>query len=189
MRTSSGRRSATALLLIDFINDLDYPGGSRLAPAALRAARNAARLMVRARRAKVPVIYVNDNFRLWRSDFREVVAQCEGASPEAAALVAAIRPEEGDYFVLKPRNSGFFQTPLAVLLEDLGVKRVVLAGLTTDNCVLFTANDAHLRGLGIVVAADCVASIRPADHASALKHMASVDKAAVRRSRAVRWRA
>lgn len=180
--------AATALLLIDFINDLAYEGGDRLAGRALRAARHAARLKQRARRAGVPVIYVNDNFGHWRSDFRELVARCEAASAPAAALVGAIRPDEDDFFVLKPRNSAFFQTPLEVLLAELGARRLVLAGLTADNCVLFTANDAHLRGYELVVASDCVASIRPADREAALKHMASVDKAAVRASTAVRWR-
>jgi nicotinamidase-related amidase len=178
---------ATALLLIDFINDLAYEGGDRLAPRALAAARNAARLKERARRARVPVIYVNDNFGHWRSDFREVVERCQAASPQAAALVDAIRPGKEDFFVLKPRNSAFFQTPLEVLLAQLRAKRLVLAGLTADNCVLFTANDAHLRGFEIVVASDCVASIKPADRARALMHMAAVDKASIRASAAVRW--
>jgi nicotinamidase-related amidase len=178
---------ATALLLIDFINDLAYEGGDRLASRALEAARRAARLKQRARRARVPVIYVNDHFGHWRSDFREVVARCRSASPQAAALVEAIGPDPDDYFVLKPRNSCFFQTPLEVLLAELRTRRLVLAGLTADNCVLFTANDAHLRGFEIVIASDCVASIRPADQATAFKHMATVDKAAIRPSAAVRW--
>jgi len=76
---------------------------------------------------------------------------------------------------------------LEVLLAQLRAKRLVLAGLTADNCVLFTANDAHLRGFEIVVASDCVASIKPADRARALKHMAAVDKASIRASAAVRW--
>jgi nicotinamidase-related amidase len=182
-----GRRRSTALLLIDFVNDLDYAGGDRLVAPALRAARRAAALKRRARALGAPVIYVNDNFRLWKSDFRGVIEHCENASDAARALVAAIRPGADDYFVLKPRNSAFYQTPLTVLLEDLGIARVVLAGLTADNCVFFTANDAHLRGYEIIVASDCVASIVPDDRVSALAHMRKVDKASVRASGAIRF--
>lgn len=181
-------RPQSALLLVDFINAFDYPGGARLVRPALKAARASARLAARARKARVPVVYVNDNFGRWRDDFRAVVSHVEQASPAAAALVSAIRPEDDDYFVLKPRNSGFFHTPLEILLQELGIRRLVLAGLTTDNCVLFTANDAHLRGYEVVIASDCMASIRAADHATALKHLRAIDDAAVRTSASIRWR-
>ncbi|NVL67948.1 isochorismatase family protein, partial [Escherichia coli] len=62
-----------ALLLIDVINDLEFDGGERLLRRALPMARKLAALVERARKAHVPIVYVNDNFGRWRSDFRAQV--------------------------------------------------------------------------------------------------------------------
>src|SRR4051812_33319346 len=62
-----------ALLLIDVINAMEFEGGEQLAQAALPAARRMAELRRQARELGIPVIYANDNFGRWRSDFREVV--------------------------------------------------------------------------------------------------------------------
>ena len=65
-----------ALLLVDVINDLEFPGGRAILAPALRAARRIAALKARARKARVPVIYANDNFGRWRSNFADVVEHC-----------------------------------------------------------------------------------------------------------------
>jgi nicotinamidase-related amidase len=72
--------------------------------------------------------------------------------------VERLRPQPGDYFVLKPKHSGFYDTPLHLLLQDLGVGRVVVTGIATDICVFFTANDAYMREYSVVVPKDCVAA-------------------------------
>ena len=65
-----------ALLLIDVINDLEFPTGKQMLKPALRAARRIASLKRHAHELGVPVIYANDNFGRWRSDFNEVVEHC-----------------------------------------------------------------------------------------------------------------
>jgi nicotinamidase-related amidase len=172
--------SAVAVLLIDFINDLEFPGADRLLPHALAAADATGALKRRARSAGVPVVYVNDNFGRWRSDFTAVVDHCLHDGCRGRPLAEMLRPQEEDYFVLKPKHSGFYSTVLELLLEHLGAHTLVLAGLTADNCVLFTAADAYLRDYKLFVPADCVASIDPDDNRRALAHMQRVLKADIR---------
>src|SRR5689334_17182178 len=148
----------TALLLIDVINDLDFAGAEALIAEAEPMARRLAALKRRAARAGVPIVYVNDNFGQWRSDFRQTVAHCTRRASRGRRVSMRLRPTRGDYFVLKPMHSGFHGTALARLLEDLGTRRVILTGLAGNICVLFTANDAYMRGLRIYAPADCTAS-------------------------------
>jgi nicotinamidase-related amidase len=168
-----------ALLLVDVINDLQFPGGERLARHARSLARNVAELKVRARLAGIPCIYANDNFGRWRSDFSAQVRHCLGDGVPGAFLASALKPDAHDYFVLKPKHSAFYETCLQVLLEHLGVKTVLLAGIATDSCVTFTANDAHLRGYHLVVLRDGCASIEAKSHRQALAQMERLLRARV----------
>lgn len=185
-RFGTGGKARTALLLIDFINDLDFSEGEALAPQAVAAAKAARRLRTRMRAAGLPVIYVNDNFGRWQSRFDQVVRHCGASGGAAAQLVRLLRPAADDYFVLKPLHSGFYQTPLATLLRHLGVRRLILAGVLADSCVLFTANDAYLRGFRISVPPDCVASIDEAHARQALDYMRRNLKAEIRPADALR---
>jgi len=174
----------TALLLIDIINDLNFPGGERLLPHAEEAARHIAELKRRCREAGIPTLYVNDNFGRWQSDFARLVAHCRAPESRGRVVMEQLVPdEEKDYFVLKPKHSGFFSTTLDTLLEYLGAKTLILTGLTADICVLFTANDAYMRDFHLIVPADCVASLEPEENRHALEHMRRVLKADIRPSK------
>ena len=164
-------KSNVALLLIDVINALEFEGGEELLRHALPAAEKIAALKRRAKAAGVPVIYVNDNFGKWQSDFKKILEHCLRDDSLGRPLAELLRPEEDDYFVLKPKHSGFFSTTLDILLDYLGVKTLVLTGLTGDICVLFTAHDAYMRDFNLVVPSDCVASNDPAENEYALKKM------------------
>jgi nicotinamidase-related amidase len=179
---SAPDKSPTALLLIDVINDLDFPGGEALASHALPMARQIAGLKSRAKRAGVPAIYVNDNFGRWRSDFRAQIDHCLGHPVPGQALAELLSPEEDDYFVLKPMHSGFYSTTLELLLEHFGAKTLVLCGIAGNNCVLFTANDAYMRGFRLIVPEDCIASNTTEENTYALRQMQRVLKADIRRS-------
>lgn len=169
-----------ALLIIDMINAFDFDGGEAMLPRALAAARATAALKRRARQAGVPVVYVNDNFGRWRSDFHDVLEHClRSPGKEIAAL---LEPDRDDYFVLKPKHSGFQFTTLDVLLAHLGAQRLVLTGVAGNFCVLFTAHDAYMRDYHLVVPCDCIASATEADDRYALEHMAQVTKADTRPS-------
>lgn len=171
-----------ALLLIDIINDLDFPEGEQLLHYALPMGRRIADLVKRARKADVPVVYVNDNFGRWRSDFQAQIEHCLHDGVPGKPLVELLRPEKEDYFVLKPKHSGFFSTTLDTLLEYLGVKALVLTGLAANICVLFTANDAYMRDLYLAVPSDCVASNSDEENHYALEQMHKVLKADIRPS-------
>ena len=175
----SDDRSPVALLLIDLVNDLDFPEGEELRPAAEAAAAKAADLKRRARAAGVPAIYVNDNFGRWRSDFPATVAHAKRPGSRGRTLVEMIEPGDDDYFVLKPRHSGFYRTVLDVLLGHLGTETLVLCGVAGNICVQMTAHDALLRDYRVVVPRDAVASNTPELNEAALEQMRVVCKASV----------
>jgi len=163
-----------ALLVIDMINDLEWPGGDNVVKPAEAAAERIAALKAQARARGIPVIYANDNFGKWRSDFREVVKHCLEDGVRGQRVVELLRPEREDYFVLKPKHSAFFESTLATLLEHLRTRHLILTGLTADICVLMTASDAYMRGYKVHVPPDCVASIEPIDTKQALRYMQRV---------------
>ena len=168
-------RSRTALLIIDMVNALDFPEGARLLAHALPAARRVARLRKRLKAQGVPAMYVNDNFTHWQEDFRQLVAICSQPDVVGAPLVEALPPEQDDDSILKPQHSAFYNTPLEVLLEQLGVTRVVLTGIATDQCILASALDARMRRLETVVAGDGTAAMTPARHRNALAVMKEME--------------
>lgn len=174
---SAPDHSSVALILIDVINDLEFPEGEQMFEDALKMAERIAQLKKRAQEAGIPIIYVNDNFGRWQSDFRGVVQHCLGDGVRGEPLVKLLAPDDKDYFVLKPKHSGFFSTTLDVLLDYLQDKTLILTGLAGNICVLFTANEAYMRDFELVVPGDCTASNTPEDNAHALKQMNQVLKA------------
>jgi nicotinamidase-related amidase len=177
--TRQGTRARTALLLIDFMNPLDFDGARSLAPRAVKAATHAAALKKRMHAQRAPIIYANDNFGRWESDFHAVVDDCKRRGGASAAMATLLAPGADDRSVLKPRHSAFFGTPLEFLLDELGVDKLVLAGLAADSCIMFTAHDAYLRKYALWIPADCVASEKDAWRRDALAYMARVLKARI----------
>jgi nicotinamidase-related amidase len=175
-------KSPVVLILIDVINDLEFPEGEQLLDFALPMARRLADLKQRAADAGVPAVYVNDNFGRWRSDFNAHVEHCLHDGVRGQPLAEILQPGEHDYFVLKPKHSGFYSTSLDILLAYLRAETLVLTGMATNICVLFTANDAYMRDLHIVVPSDCVAANTQEESDHALDQMRRVLKADVRRS-------
>ncbi|HEX6573488.1 MAG TPA: isochorismatase family cysteine hydrolase [Gemmatimonadaceae bacterium] len=160
--------SPVALIIVDVINDLEFEGGDALLENAIPMAKRLAALADRAREAGIPVVYVNDNFGKWRSDFRALLDHCMHQDVRGKEIAEILAPKKSDYFVLKPKHSGFFSTTLDTLLEYLRVNTVIVAGLTTDRCVLFTASDAHMRDLHIYVPKDCCAADSTQHHEDAV---------------------
>ncbi|PEQ10561.1 hypothetical protein B2G71_21495 [Novosphingobium sp. PC22D] len=151
MRDQPGDRSA--LLIIDMINRFEFGGAERIVPHARSAAEKILRLRDRADKAATPVIYVNDNFGQWHSQ-RSALVEYVGDR----ILDPALRPRDDDYFIIKPQFSGFYATNLQVLLPKLGVSRLILCGVATDICVLFTAADAAMRDYRLCIPEDAVAA-------------------------------
>jgi nicotinamidase-related amidase len=164
-------RPGDALLIIDVINDLEFPGGEKVLPWAMKLAPRLATVRGQCRRAGIPVVYVNDNFGMWHSNFSEVYTHCSRRGARGRAVVEKLKPTGKDYFILKPRHSAFFATSLVPLLESLKTKRIILAGIATNLCVLFTAHDAHMHQYPLIVLSDCCAAESDFDHNIALAQL------------------
>ena len=169
-----------ALLLIDLINDLVFPGSEALANEAKRMAPGIRELKLRAKAHGIPVIYVNDNFGRWRSDFAETIRHVIEDDTPGRPVADLLRPDRDDYFVLKPKHSGFFSTTLQPLLSVLGIRTLILTGMAGNICVLFTANDAYMRDYYLYVPEDCSASNTDDENSWALQQMRGVLKADTR---------
>jgi nicotinamidase-related amidase len=167
-------KSGLALVLVDVVNHFEFPDGKSILRQALAIAPGLARLKKRARKAGIPAIYVNDNFGQWRSDQSKLLKYC--LRPEAAGrpFVEQLRPDDKDYFVLKPMHSAFYQTPLDLLLRELGSSSLILSGLATNSCILCTAHDADMRNLKSIVPRDCCAARSVREHRQALEHIGAM---------------
>jgi nicotinamidase-related amidase len=166
-----------ALLLIDVINDLEFPGSEALLEQAVPMAHRIADLKRRAAEAGIPIIYVNDNFGRWKSDFNRVVEHCLHDGVKGEELARILRPGDDDYFVLKPKHSAFYATTLDTLLEYLEARTLILTGIAGNICILFSANDAYMRDFHLIVPADCVVSNTEEENRHALEQMQRVLKA------------
>lgn len=167
-------RGGVALLIVDMISCWTFPDADKLLPNAQTIARPVAALKTRCRRDGVPVIYANDNQGQWRSDFRELIAKARETDGPGALITELLHPDTNDYFVLKPKHSAFFCTPLELLLHSLRVDTLWIAGVATDQCVLVTAEEGRMRNLETVVPRDCVATQTSERQRRALDHFNEV---------------
>ena len=171
------KKGISALLLIDVISDFEFEDGEKLYANAQEAAASLAALKGKVTAAGMPVIYINDNYGKWQEDFNAQVDRIIGSTARGRDIASLLKPGPDDYYVLKPQRSGFYETPLDVLLASLKVTDLIVTGFSTDICVLFTAHDAYMRGYKVRVPADCCAAVEPAYHDSAIELIQRVAKA------------
>ena len=176
MTTDELPRCRSVLLLIDFINPMDFPGAEDLAAAAVEAAQATSVLKRRLRKAGVPAIYANDNYGGWQSDFQSLVQRCAASRGASGEMARLLRPARGDLTVLKPRHSAFLGSPLDLLLARMEVKDIIITGVATDICVQLTAMDGFLRGFTLRVPSDCCAAESAGFHKQSLAYMARILK-------------
>ena len=168
-----------AILIIDMINDFNFEDGENLRFNTEKIVPNIIELKRIAAQKNIPIIYVNDNFGKWKSNFKVLIEHCVNDNSAGKEIVSRIQPNEEDYFVLKPKHSGFFSTTLEILLEYLNTEALVLAGITTDICVLFTAHDAYMRDFKIIIPSDCVAAVTDEQNSTALEIIGRTAKAEI----------
>lgn len=151
---------ATALLIIDMLNPYDHEDAEPLAESVREKLPCIVELRDRARGSDDTLtVYVNDNYDAWEMGRQELVERAlDGRNPD---LVEPIAPREPVPFVAKGRHSIFYQTAVDHLLRANGVQRVVLTGQVTEQCILYSALDAYIRGYDITVPPDAVAHIDP----------------------------
>lgn len=173
-----------ALLLIDVLTTFDFPDGDAILEGALRMRNALVKLKARARRAGVPVLYVNDNYGDWRSEKEVLMGRCLEA--KGGEFVRPLLPDSEDYFVLKPLHSAFYMTPLEVLLRHLEVEALILTGLTSNSCITVTAHDANMRGFDIYIPPDCSCARNAEEHTQALAQLEAMAGADLTRSTALK---
>ena len=149
--------SVQALIVVDMLTDYEYEDAEKVVGNAERTVPVMRELMQRARAAGTPVIYVNDAFGDWRSDRKAFVAKL--LESERADLVEPIVPDDDASFIVKARHSIFYETQLEYLLRSQEIDCVCLIGQVTEQCILYSALDAHIRHIETVIPRDAVAHI------------------------------
>lgn len=170
-------QSKIALLIIDMINDFQFDHGPILAKRAEDISSKILSVKREMKRNGVPIIYVNDHFNLWQADVHKIARACK--NPISEGIIDTIFPKDDEFFLIKPNYSGFYGTDLHTLLSNLSVKKLIITGIAGNICVLFTANDAYMRGYEIIIPSDCTASNLDEDNIYALKMMRNVLKATI----------
>jgi nicotinamidase-related amidase len=186
MGVKRGSHSSAVLIVVDVINHFEFPDGEKVLRQALPIAPKLARLKNRAQAAGMSIIYVNANFGQWRSDVYKLLDYCVRPEALGKSFVEQIQPDKNDYFVLKPMHSAFYQTPLEVLLRYLDASTLVLAGLTTNSCIVCTAHDAKMREFELYVPSDCSAARTSKEHRQAIEHIRMMTDAKVAPSASLR---
>jgi len=162
-------RPTRALVVVDMINDYEHPDADLLVPSVREALPAVRTALDAARKGGAEVIYVNDNFGRWRSHHDELLdTVLQGPH---ADLVEPVAPDENSLFVVKARHSIFYETPLEYLLRQHGIGHIVLCGQATEQCILYSALDAHIRHIDVTVVRDAVAHLHPDLADAALRMM------------------
>ncbi|EMA6345173.1 isochorismatase family cysteine hydrolase [Bacillus cytotoxicus] len=165
----------TALLIIDMINDFNFSGGPILAKKCEMLATSILHLKQSMKTLGYPIIYINDHYQLWRSDINQLISHCTNSYSKN--IIQMISPEPDDYVFIKPHYSAFYETPLNSLLGYLKIENLIITGVAGNICILFTANDAHMRNYNLYIPEDCIASNSDQDNIHALKIMQTILKA------------
>lgn len=141
--------SRDALVVIDVLNDFEHDGGDRLL-ASLRERRNGLRdALESARSTGIPVAYVNDHLGDWTADRTALIERAH--SGKGGDLLADVVPRASEPLLVKPRYSAFDHTSLELLLRELGRERIVLAGASTEGCIVQSGIDARELGFKVTI--------------------------------------
>ncbi|MGG4492102.1 isochorismatase family cysteine hydrolase [Metabacillus idriensis] len=166
------KKENCALLIIDMINNFKFKHGEVLASEAKQVSENIFSLKKKMQAKKYPIIYINDHYKLWQADFQKISEKCTNAL--SRPIIEQLYPDDTDFFLIKPMHSAFYGTALNMLLDNLEVKHLILTGIAGNICVLFSANDAYMRGYKLSVPSDCIASNDKQDNEYALRMMKNV---------------
>ncbi len=182
--------SACALLLIDMQRDFLEPGGFGAAlgndVSHLRRTIAPCVALLRAwRAARLPVIHTREGHAPDLHDLRPAKKFRPGSGPRIGDpgpmgrilvrgepghdLIAELSPHAGEAVIDKPGKGAFYATPLHELLLSLGIRQLVVGGVTTEVCVHTTVREANDRGFDCLVLSDCTGSYFPEFHTTALK--------------------
>ena len=163
----------TALVVIDMLNDFVEENGALVVPGAKNLVPIQANILDRAREQSLTVVYLADNHMPDDQEFK-VWPKHSVAGTQGAQVVDELAPRKGEKVIPKRRYSGFFGTDLDLTLREAGISNIILMGVLTDICVMYTSADASARGYNVYVVADGTGSTMKENHQFALQHMKDV---------------
>lgn len=167
----------SAILFVDIINDFDFEGSENLLKHTNAILPGLKKLRQFGKENDIPIIYVNDHYGIWQADFNKIIKECENERNQH--IIHALKPDDSDFFLIKPLHSAFFQTPLQSLLSDLNKTHLIMAGIAGDICILFTAKDAYMYNYSMHIPKNCMASEEQDGAEYALYLMRTVMDAAI----------
>lgn len=174
-------KSKEVLIIVDFINPFDFNEADNLLPSALLAAKSTSKLRERLRKKGVPVIYANDNYGTWHSDFKDILRSCLMLKGERGEITKILSPQKKDLVILKPQHSAFHSTPLEHLLTQIQAEKIIICGVACDICVFLTATDARMLGYEVWVPENCTAAETPERKLQALRQLKEVFKCSIKK--------
>ncbi len=170
----------TVLLIVDLINPFDFKDAEKLYDASYTCAQQVAKLKNTMQEKGYPVIYVNDNYGHWKSEFTQLYHYIVENELPGSPIATLLKPSEHEYSVLKPQFSGFFATPLDMLLKRMEAKTLIITGVVGNMCIEFTANDAYMLGYHLIIPRDGFASFTEQEYQQSLTHFEEILKADTR---------
>ena len=172
-KTKNSETVVYALLITDMLNDFVNKGATLEVPTARTIIRNIKKEINKARKRHIPIIYCCDahkdndpEFKLWP---RHAVKGTAGAD-----VTEQLKPQKEDYVISKTYYSCFYKTSLDKLLKKLGTTHLILTGVVTNICILYTTAEAYMRGYKVVIPKNCVAALTKNEHQFALQQMQHV---------------
>jgi len=155
---------ATALLLVDCINDFFDPQGSNYYPETADVVEPITRLLERARRTDDLIVHSVERHLPGLDDFewQKLPEHCLEPGFERR-IYPPFTPagSQREIEVAKRRFSAFFATDLQLLLREQGIQTVVICGVKTNVCIRATTQDAFGWGFNPVVVREATNSNRP----------------------------
>ncbi len=167
-----------ALLIIDMVKDFVYEDGALPVPEAKGLVSRINQEIKKFREKGYPIIFVCDAHEEDDEEFKLWGKHCVKGT-RGAEVIDELDKKDEDIVVEKTRYSGFFRTNLDEILKAKKINEVVLTGVLTNVCVLYTAADAMFRGYKVIVLENGVASVTKEEHNWALKHMRDILKAEI----------
>lgn len=163
----------TALLVIDMLNDflldgapLQVPGGKDVIPCIREQ-------IDKARQNGLPILYPCDahaqddpEFKIWPP---HAVKGTKGAE-----IVDELKPASSDIYIPKTKYNSFYRTDLEQRLESLRVEKLIVTGVVTEICILYTSADAIMRGYEVEVPDGCTKSLNEEDGRFALRQIREI---------------
>lgn len=162
----------TAVILVDMLND--FVTGALTCERAVAIVPQLEKLVAEARKKDVTVIYSNDSHLKGIDRELELWGDHAIAGTPGAEVIPELTPQEGDFVIPKRQYSGFFQTDLQLLLDELGIERLVITGLHAHMCVRHTTADAYYWGYEIVVPKDATDSFTEEDYIYGINYLKDV---------------